>query len=90
MKRRNILDVIDSEAKDVSDQVMKETLVIIINPFDFPMPVISYYTNLMDLKQKRDSNPGFVMRLANSRSDKVELHRISRNVIVLVQADDCR
>lgn len=88
MKPRNILNVIDFEAKDLSDQAMKETLVIIVNPFDFPMPVISYYTDLLDLKKKRDSNPDFVMRLANSRSDRVELHRISRNVIVLVQASD--
>ena len=86
MKPRNILNVIDSAAKDLSDQSMEETLVIIVNHFDFPMPVISYYTDLLDLKKKRDSNPDFVMRLANCRSDRVELHRISRNVIVLVQA----
>ena len=84
MKPRNILKVIDDEAKDVSLEERKKTLVIVVNPFDFKLPIISVYDSLFKLKAKKDLRPELITQCLHY-SDKVELHRISRNILVLVE-----
>lgn len=84
MKPRNILKVIDDEAKDRSVEAMNETLVIIVKTADYQTPTIANYESLYMMKDKRDINPNLINQYFEY-SNKVELHRISRNILVLVE-----